>query len=88
MLFICISLENEDPEAVYKTIRKELTDYDAELAKKKELIILTKTDTTTPEKIEEIKKRISKLNSEILSVTILDDSSVKALKDSIIKLLR
>lgn len=88
MLFHCISLENEDPEAVYKTIRKELTDYDADLAKKKELIILTKTDTTTPEKIEEIKKKISKLNKEILAVTILDDSSVKELKDEIVRRLR
>lgn len=88
MLFHCISLENEDPEAVYKTIRKELTDYDADLAKKKELIILTKTDTTTPEKMEEVKKKISKLNDNILSVTILDDNSVKILKDNIIKLLR
>lgn len=84
MLFHCISLENEDPEAVYNTIRKELTDYDAELAKKKELIILTKTDTVDEAKIKQIKK----IFPEALTVSILDDESVKLLKDNIVKLLR
>ncbi len=84
MLFHCISLENEDPEAVYKTIRKELTDYDADLAKKKELIILTKTDTVDKAKIDQIKK----IFPEALTVSILDDESVKLLKDNIVKLLR
>ncbi len=33
-------------------------------------------------------KKISKLNKDILTVTILDDNSIKKLKDNLIKILR
>jgi GTP-binding protein len=51
----CISLENENPEEVYETVRKELEAFDKDLGEKEEIIILTKTDVTTP---EEIKKKL------------------------------
>ncbi len=88
MIFHCISLENEDAVEVYKTIRNELKTYSEELADKKETIILTKTDAVTPEKITEIKKKLKKFNDDIISVTVLDDESVKLLKDEIVKRLR
>lgn len=84
----CVSVENEDIENAYHTIRKELENYDAELVKKKEIVILTKTDLTDSESIKKTIKKISKENPEILSVTVYDDESIKKLKDSLIKIIR
>ncbi len=84
VLFHCISVENEDALAVHTTIRKELSDFDKTLVEKREIVILTKTDMSTPEKLKELKKAFP----DALTVTILDDASVKELKDNIVKLLR
>jgi len=88
ILFHCISLENEDIVRDYKIIRKELKDYSAELANKKEVVILTKTDMVDEKALKSTIKKITKLNPNILTVTILDDKSVKELKDNLIKILR
>ncbi len=88
LILHCISLENEDVVAAYKAIRAELKQYGEGLAEKAEYIILTKTDATTPEALEKSIKSIKKINKHILSVTILDDASVKELKDNLVKILR
>lgn len=88
VLLHCISLESEDVLADYKIIRKELKDYGNELVEKKEIVILTKTDMVDEKTVEKTKKKISKLNKDVLVVSILDDASLKALKDNIIKILR
>ena len=38
--------------------------------------------------LEKAEKKISKLNKNILSATVLDDKSIKLLKDNLIKILR
>src|SRR5690348_16664226 len=43
----------EDAGAAYKTVRKELKAYSEELAKKPEIVALSKADAMTPERIEE-----------------------------------
>lgn len=88
MLFHCLSLESTKPVTDYKTIRKELKAYSKELAEKDEILILTKTDVLTPKELIAVKKKMSKLNKNILTVSILDDASLKNLKDSLIKILR
>ncbi len=88
ILFHCLSLENEELVADYKIIRKELKSYSQELAEKKEVIILTKTDMVDEKTLQSAIKKLSKLNPDILTVTILDDKSVKELKDNLIKILR
>lgn len=84
----CISMESENIENDYHTIRKELENYDAELVKKKEIVILTKTDLTDLESVKKTIKKISKENPDILSVTVYDNESIKKLKDDLIKILR
>lgn len=84
VLFHCISVENENAKEVYETIRKELSDFDKSLTEKREIVILTKTDMVDEGKIKELKK----IFPDALTVTILDDNSVKNLKDSIVKILR
>jgi len=88
VLLHCLSLENEDVVKSYKVIRKELEDYSPELAEKEEVVILTKTDMVDEKTLEKAEKKISKLNKNVLSATVLDDKSVKNLKDNLIKILR
>ena len=88
VLFHCLSLENEALVKAYKVIRKELKEYSEELAEKKEIVILTKTDLIDAKKLAAAKKKIEKLNKNILTVTVYDDESIKELKDKLIKILR
>jgi GTP-binding protein len=97
-------LKMSELSKVYKTIRAELKQYGEGLAEKPETIILTKTDVLpgaaganagNAKDIKAVKaavaaaqKALSKFNKDILTVTILDDASVKELSDDIIKELR
>ncbi len=88
LLIHCISLENSDPKSVYKTVRKELIDYDKELEEKREVIILTKTDLVDEKYLNKVKKMFEKKAEKVFEVSILDDKSIKKLSDSLIKLLK
>ena len=88
ILFHCLSLESTKLITDYKTIRKELKAYSEDLAKKKEVVILTKTDVVDAKTLKSAVKKVSKLNSNILTVTILDNESIKKLKDDLVKILR
>ncbi len=89
MLFHCISAENEDVVAVYKTIRTELEMYDPSLADKSEIIILTKTDVTTP---ADIKKKLAALKKatkqKALTVSVIDEAAIAILKKELSTLLQ
>ncbi len=84
----CISLENENLKGVYKTIRTELEAYSPELAEKEEIVLLTKTDLVTPAVLKKKITEAKKLNKNVFTVSILDDESIKKLKDSLVKILR
>lgn len=85
----CVSLEEENPKKVYETVRDELSRFDdGSLAKKPELIILTKTDMKTPEEVEQLAAWFSEMGKEVTTVTVLDDASVKALQDTLVRALR
>jgi len=88
MLIHCISLENEDVVAAYKTIRNELETFSKDLISKKEIIVLTKTDLADEKTLAKAKKALSKINKDILEVTVYDDASVKAFGDNLVKMLR
>lgn len=91
MLAHLVSLENEDPMAVYQTVRNELSAYDNELAKKKEIIILTKTDMVTPAVAKKALTAMKKTNPKataIFSISVLDDEGMKSFQDELLKLLK
>lgn len=90
MLAHLVSLENEDPLAVYETVRNELAAYDKVLAEKREIIILTKTDMVTPARAKEVEAMMKKAHpsSEIFTISILDDTVMKSFRDELLKLLR
>ncbi len=88
MIAHMISFEQEDMMQAYKNIRKELESYDADLAKKDEVIILTKTDMTTPEVVEKTLKEFKKMNKNTFVLSVYDDASVKEVSDGLVKILR
>lgn len=85
-----VSLENDDPVAIYDTIRKELELYGEDLAIKPEIIVLTKTDMVTSEKIKSSLELMKKRNpaAKIFAISILDDEVMKSFQDDLIKILR
>jgi GTP-binding protein len=74
--------------ANYKTIRAELKRYGHGLDEKPETVILTKTDLVPADTVSLAIKEISKLNKDILTASILDEASVKEIKDEIVRRLR
>ncbi len=89
---------------VYKEIRKELEKYDKKmdlgdegLSQKEEIIILTKTDAVSDQKIiTKVVKEFEKLKSsqktkkkiKVFSLSLFDDKSIKKLQDNFTKLLK
>jgi GTP-binding protein len=88
ILLHLISLENEHVADVYRMVRNELEKYGDGLPEKKETIILTKTDLTDAETITRARKALKVFNTDIIEVTVLDDSSIKVCGDEIVKRLR
>ena len=86
LLAHCISLENEDLKAAYKVIRDELEAYSSDLAKKPEIIVLTKSDVLADaKKIAAAKKQLASLKREIVVVSTIDPDSIKLLRDTLSK---
>ncbi|MFA6518865.1 MAG: GTPase ObgE [Candidatus Shapirobacteria bacterium] len=79
LLVHCLSLESQNLSVDYQTIRHELESYSTALAKKPEIIILTKSDLVDPKDI----KSLLKSTKAVLAVSIADDQSIKALNDLI-----
>lgn len=88
MLLHCISCENEKPLDVYKTIRAELKKYDVDLLDKPEVILLTKTDLIDEKTLKSHIKVFQKTHKDVLSLSIIDDASIKALSDGLVKILK
>ncbi len=88
MLAHLVSLEDENISKVYKIVRSELKKFDPILTKKKEVLVLTKSDMVSPENLSKIIKLTKKLNKSVLTVSLYDDKSVKEIQDELIKLLQ
>ncbi len=100
VLLHCISCEQsvEEMVQVYNTVRNELISYDPELPTKREVILVTKVDMldgaeSAEDRAEALKKALGKGGAagdkdlEMLTVTILDDASVKALSEKLTTML-
>ncbi len=87
-LLHCISLENENPLEVYKTVRGELEKYDPNLLNKTEIILFTKIDLVDGEVLKRNIDLFGKTHKFIFSVSVIDDVSIKNLTDELVKILR
>ena len=76
-----IDITNEDLTKSYKQIKDELKNYSSKLTKKKELIVLNKTDLINNEEVKMIKKDFSKITkSEVVVLSTLEKKSVSKIK--------
>lgn len=83
----CIDATEENPQKVYDIVRKEFEKYNPVLLEKPEIIIFTKKDLSTPEKLKEKRKIFQKKKLEVLEVSIYDEESILKLKETIIKFI-
>lgn len=72
---------------IYNSIREELKKYDEDLVSKKEIILLTKTDTVNEKFTKEAVKEFKKINKNSFAITLFDDKQVKNFADEFIKIL-
>ena len=80
-----IDITNTDLKKSYKQIKNELKNYSSKLAKKKELVVLNKTDLINEKEIKKIIKDFSKnTKSEIVTLSTLRKSSVSKIKAKLI----
>jgi GTPase len=83
-IFHCISVESENIKHDYEVIRNELAKFDNALLDKKETILITKVDMEGGlEKIKKAKKIFK--DKQIFAVSVLDDNSIKEIKNYISK---
>ncbi|MFA6601897.1 MAG: GTPase ObgE [Candidatus Paceibacterota bacterium] len=87
ILLHLVSLENEDIVKAYKAVRSEIEKYGEGLPEKEELIILTKTDMVSTEVVSKAQKALGSFSKVILTVSVLDDDSIKVLKKELSKRL-
>lgn len=83
-----VSFEQQNMTKSYEAIRTELEKYGRGLTEKKEVILLTKTDVTTPEMVTDMMKKFKKKHEHVFAITLFDDTSVKSFKDELLRLLK
>ncbi|MFA5392403.1 MAG: GTPase ObgE [Candidatus Paceibacterota bacterium] len=79
-LFHFVAADSVNPVADYKTVRNELGSYNKLLLEKPEYIIVSKKDIVTPEIINEVVKKLKKLNKNIIPISVFDQDSIKLVK--------
>jgi len=87
LLLHCVSLEEEDPYASYEAVRSELAAHDEALARKDEIVVLTKADTVSDERRAEI-EQLFEGKREVLCVSVIDDALLKSFQDRLTEILR
>jgi len=85
MLVHLVSLENADMVKAYTIVRNELSQYDASLLEKKEIIALTKTDLVDAVVAQQAKKQFSKLSRHVYAISLRDKNDIKLIGETLIK---
>ncbi len=76
LLIHCIDSSSDDLKKDYETIRNELKVFNPKLLDKNEILLLTKTDLLTADGLAKKLKIAKKINSDVYTVTVLDDNSI------------
>lgn len=80
-----IDITNKDLKKSYQQIKNELKSYSSKIEKKKELVILNKTDLVENNDIKKIIKDFSKYTkSEVITLTTLEKKSISRVKAKLI----
>jgi len=87
ILVHCISAESENLMKDYKTIRNELKIFNKELIRKKEIILITKSDLFSEREMKNKMKAMQKTNSWVMDVSIHDFESLEKLSYKLQKII-
>ena len=80
-----IDITKDDIEESYNQVKTELKNYSSKLSKKKELIVLNKTDLIDQKKVKEIVNDFSKsTRSEVITMSTFEKKSVSKIKAKLI----
>ena len=80
-----IDITNDDIKKSYNQVKKELKNYSSKLSKKKELIILNKTDLIDKKREKEIVNNFSKsIKSEVITMSTLEKKNISKIKAKLI----
>lgn len=74
-----VAADSEDPIKDYEIIRHELQNFSALLAKKKHLVVLTKSELVESEKIAEIKEKFGKKGVETIAISAVSHQNIDKL---------
>ena len=80
VLFHLVPSDSDDVLRDYRVIRKELEAYSATLGKKKEYVLLTKTDLIDEKETKKKLATLRKINKNTIPLTVLDDESLKGVQ--------
>jgi GTP-binding protein len=76
----CVASDSEDIIKDYETIRHELSEFNPALAKKPEIVLLTKHDLKISAEIKKLITKMKKKNNDVYAVSIHDLDSLETLK--------
>jgi len=80
-----IDITNSDLKKSYNQVKNELKNYSSKISKKKELIVLNKTDLIDKNKLKSIIKDFSKnIKSEVVTLSTLEKNSIIKIKSKLI----
>lgn len=85
LLLHCVSCDSADPVGDYEVVKKEMEKYNTNLSKKREIILLTKSDLVNKEKAEKLIKMFKEKSKDVIAVSIYDPESLKKLQLSLKK---
>ena len=80
-----IDITNDDIQRCYNQVKTELKNYSTKLSKKKELIILNKTDLIEEKEVKNIVNNFKKnTKSEVITMSTLEKKTVSKIKAKLI----
>ncbi len=88
ILLHLVSANQDDPLAAYREVRKEIESFGHDLALKREIIILSKTDLVSPKECATTMQLLVKeTGREVLAVSVNDPKMLKKFADTLTKIL-
>ena len=80
-----IDITNDDIKKSYNQVKKELKSYSSKLAKKRELIVLNKTDLIDDKEMKKIEKNLKKITkSEIITISTIKKKYISKIKAKLV----
>ena len=80
-----IDITNDDIKKSYNQVKKELKSYSSKLAKKRELIVLNKSDLIDNKEMKKIEKNLKKITkSEIITISTIKKKYISKIKAKLV----